>query len=126
VVSNYREIAAQFKLQLDTCCDSEVLGKLIVHYPGSLADRAKWAAEQTSGPLAIMGLWANPTRLLIVKSGNPLFFARVKRGYYLSSVIDGIPGSVKTVPDDFVDVLKYPPLYPKPTTEAAVATGQQG
>lgn len=119
VVHNYRELAHQYKLPMQTACDSEVLGHMICHWPGSLADRAKWAAEQTSGPLAIMGLWTNPVRLLIVKSGNPLVFSRVKRGYYLSSVTDGIPGVIKTVPDDFVDVLRYPAIYGKTATDTA-------
>ena len=64
VVRNHASLIHQFRLAPQTQCDSEVLGLLIARFPGALGLRAARAAEVAEGPLAMLGLWRKPARLL--------------------------------------------------------------
>lgn len=107
VVRNYRQLERDYRMQLETCCDSEVLGKLIAHFPGPLDARGARMAEEVQGPLAILGLWTKPIRLLLVRNGNPLSYGENDRGYYFGSLPFGLPGIVTPVPDGYADVIDY-------------------
>ena len=105
VLGNYAQLARAHRLRMRTQCDSEVIGLLIPRGGGSIAQRAAWTANQIFGDLAIMGLWRNPTRLLLARRGKPLCFGLVREGMYLASLGEGLPGEVKAVADYTASVL---------------------
>jgi len=107
VIGNYRELVAEHGLHLVSECDSETLGLLVERGPGGrgwgLARRCAWAVDQTQeGPLVMMGLWARPQRMIVVRRGNPLCMGSTKRGTYLASLADGMPGDCVAVRDGSV------------------------
>ena len=51
----------------------------MARFPGALGLRAARAAEVAEGRLAMLGVWRNPARLLIVRNGNPLCFGETGR-----------------------------------------------
>jgi len=106
VVRNYAALLRRYRLRPRTDCDSEVLGLLMMRRAGTLAQRAAWAAGQTEGPLALLGLWRNPVRLVVVRRGNPLWFAHTPGGLYFASLPAGLPSQVFPVADDSVSVLR--------------------
>jgi glucosamine 6-phosphate synthetase-like amidotransferase/phosphosugar isomerase protein len=106
VVQNHAHLVRRYHLTMRTQCDSEVLGLLIAHFAGALDARAAQAVELTTGPLAIMGLWAHPGRLLIVRAGNPLCVGESAGGYYFASLPYGLPGPVTAMQDDYATVLR--------------------
>ncbi len=61
-------------------CDSEVLGLLIAKMVSSFEVRAGRTALLADGPLAMLGVWAKPARLLFVRRGNLLWFSQTKVG----------------------------------------------
>jgi len=75
VVQNHAALVRRYGLSMTTECDSEVLG-LLMAGPRRPRLRAARAAEVADGNLAMLGLWRNPTRLLVVRRGNPLCFVR--------------------------------------------------
>jgi glucosamine 6-phosphate synthetase-like amidotransferase/phosphosugar isomerase protein len=103
VVQNH----ARYGFTPTTECDSEVLGLLMAHFPGALGLRAARAAEVAEGNLAILGLWRNPTRLLIVRSGNPLCFGETAAGFYFASLPGVLPGQVVALRERYTGVLAY-------------------
>jgi glucosamine 6-phosphate synthetase-like amidotransferase/phosphosugar isomerase protein len=107
VVFNHASLVWRFRLTPKTQCDSEVLGLLIAKFPGALGLRAARAAEEADGHLAILGLWRNPTRLVIVRNGNPLCFGETNGEFYFGSLPDGLPGNVLSLTDQYAGVLTY-------------------
>ena len=107
VIFNYRELARQYHLKLRSQCDSEVLGLLMSRCPGTLSQRAAWAANQVLGDLATLGVWRNPARLLVARRGRPLCFGQESDGYYFASLPDGLPGEVQEVADGITHVAAY-------------------
>jgi glucosamine 6-phosphate synthetase-like amidotransferase/phosphosugar isomerase protein len=107
VVFNHDSLVRRFQLAPKTQCDSEVLGLLIARFPGALGMRAARAAEESDGNLAILGLWRNPTRLVIVRNGNPLCFGETSNGFYFGSLPDELPGEVLSLTDQYTGVLTY-------------------
>lgn len=105
VIRNYRGLLAEHDLAPRTECDSELLGLLMARSPGTLATRAMRAAALAEGPLAMLGLWNNPARLLVVRRGNPLHFGQTPGGFYFGSLSSQLPGQVKAVANDVVCVL---------------------
>jgi hypothetical protein len=68
---------------------------------GSLLERCIRAAQlATRAPLAMLGLWRSPAKLIAVKRGNPLCLAETPRGYYLGSLLAGLPGDAHPLRDD--------------------------
>jgi glutamine---fructose-6-phosphate transaminase (isomerizing) len=106
VVRNYLSLTCRFGLKLRTECDSEVIGLLMAKSGGTLADRAELVKDLVEGPLAVIGLWARPNRMLLIRRGNPLHFCETKQGLYFASLPDGMPGKVWSLPDNYVRVLK--------------------
>jgi glucosamine 6-phosphate synthetase-like amidotransferase/phosphosugar isomerase protein len=101
IVRNYLAIADREDLHPVTDCDSEVLGQLIENADGTYLDRCVEAVLQTEkAPLVLLGLWARPQRLCIVRQGNPLHISETKRGTYIASLADGMPGSVSEIKDE--------------------------
>jgi glucosamine--fructose-6-phosphate aminotransferase (isomerizing) len=106
VVFNHRRLALRHTLELRTACDSEVLGLLLARGGGSLLHRALAVSRAAEGPLALMGVWRNPSRLLLVRRGKPLLMGFAKQGVYFASLAEGLPGRVRRVNDDFAAVIQ--------------------
>ena len=107
VVYNHRDLAQRHQLQMQTECDSEVLGLLATRCGGTLAQRAAWVANQAMGDLAILGLWARPARLLVARRGRPLHVGVGAGGYYFASLPQGLPGKPVAVTDATSRLLRY-------------------
>jgi glucosamine--fructose-6-phosphate aminotransferase (isomerizing) len=101
VVRNYESILADRDMAPVTDCDSEVLGLLIEQETGTFRNRCAAAAQLADGPLALMGLWSRPGRLVAIRSGNPLSIGIANGGTraYLASLPDDLPGKVLSVKD---------------------------
>lgn len=106
VVRNYRELLRRYALRPATDCDSEVLGLLMMRRAGTLLERAAWATAQAEGPLALLGLWRSPVRLLVVRRGNPLCYGETLGGFYFASLPAGLPGKVSSLGDGHIGVLQ--------------------
>jgi len=107
VVLNYASLLRRFRLVPRTQCDSEVLGLLMARLAGSLAERAARSVAKTEGPLAMLGVWRDPVRLLVVRRGNPLCFGETPGGYYFASLPDELPTPVTPIRDTYAGVLAY-------------------
>lgn len=94
VVSNYLELIQKFSLEPQSECDSEVLSLLMDVRKGTLLDRATFVYREAQGSMAIMGLWTNPVRMLILRDERPLHFGEDERGLYFASLAAGLPGRV--------------------------------
>ncbi|MFZ5833015.1 MAG: class II glutamine amidotransferase [Planctomycetota bacterium] len=105
VVRNHEALIRQYALRPRTKCDSEVLGLLMARFGGTLGQRAEAMARRAMGPLAMLGVWKNPGRLLIVRNGNPLCFGESRDGMYFASLPQGLPGRVTPLRDRYVGVL---------------------
>lgn len=99
VIRNDRELVDEFDLAPETSCDSEVFGMLLRQERGSPLDRAMMATSLIEGNLAILGLWANPVRLLVARRGNPLHWGEGGRGLYFASLPKGLPGEIHETRD---------------------------
>jgi glucosamine 6-phosphate synthetase-like amidotransferase/phosphosugar isomerase protein len=107
VVTNHEALVRQFRLAPQTQCDSEVLGLLMARFPGPPGMRAARAAELAEGRLAMLGVWRNPARLLIVRSNSPLCFGQTAGGYYFGSLPGELPGRVLSITDEYAGILVY-------------------
>ena len=107
VILNRYQLVRQHRLTQRTRCDSEVLGLLMARCPGSIVRRSVWAANQVEGGLAMMGLWRAPARMLLCRRGRPLCFGLSRRGCYVASLPDGLPGRVRSVANRSARVLVY-------------------
>ncbi len=107
VVLNCASLVRRFRLVPQTECDSEVLGLLMARFASALGLRAAKTAEVAEGRLAVLGLWVNPARLLIVRNGNPLCFGEAAGGYYFSRLPGELPGRVLSITDQYAGVLVY-------------------
>lgn len=106
VVFNHARLVRDYQLSPTTSCDSEVLGLLLARTPGPLDFRAARTAELADGPLAILGLWAKPTRLLVVRRGKPLSIGDTDDGAYFGSLAGELPGMTLDIPDGYAGVLR--------------------
>jgi len=107
VVFNHDHLVRHYSLHPQSQCDSEILGLLMKRCSGTVAQRAAWTANQTLGDQAILGVWRNPARLLIVRRGRPLCFGYDPDGCYLASLPEGLPGKVHGVADGSTCVMAY-------------------
>jgi glucosamine 6-phosphate synthetase-like amidotransferase/phosphosugar isomerase protein len=107
VVFNHATLVREFRLAPQTQCDSEVLGLLMARFPGTLGLRAARTAGVAVGRLAMLGVWRNPARLLIVRHGNPLCFGETKGGFYFASLPEELPGKVIPIKDRYAGVLSF-------------------
>jgi glucosamine 6-phosphate synthetase-like amidotransferase/phosphosugar isomerase protein len=99
-IRDYFQVVEGLDLYPNTHCDSEILGLLIEQTKGRLIDRCVEAVlTLKKAPLVILGVW-KPGRLVAVRQGNPLHLGTTKHGYYLASLADGLPGTVREVADD--------------------------
>lgn len=108
VVRNHVALAHEYGLVPRTQCDSEVLGLLLARIPGPIEWRAARTAQLAGGPLALLGVWAKPARMLVVRQGNPLWYGQTRDGAYFGSLPDELPGQPQPVPDACVCVLAHP------------------
>ena len=107
VVTNHARLIHRYRLVTKTQCDSEVLGLLMARFPGALGRRAARTAESAEGRLAMLGLWRNPARLLVVRNGNPLCFGETPGGLYFASLPGELPGRVFSITDQYAGILVY-------------------
>lgn len=107
VVHNHQHLTRNHGLDLQSQCDSEVLGLLMARCAGSIVRRCAWAANQAQGDLAMLGVWRSPARLLVSRRGRPLCFGQSRAGFYFASLPDGLPGQVQTVADRSARILVY-------------------
>ncbi len=107
VIHNYQNLVRRGGLQLQSECDSEVLGLLMARCGGSIVRRSAWAANQTLGDLAMLGVWRSPARLLVCRRGRPLHFGHARRGFYFASLPEGLPGRAGAVANGTTRVLTY-------------------
>ena len=106
VIGAYEEIVARRDLRPVTECDSEVLGLIIEQEDGNLLERCvKATLESGRTPLVMLGLWARPHRLVIVRRGNPLSVGKTKVGTYFASLPDALPGQVSQFADGSAEEL---------------------
>ena len=73
---------------------------------GNLVSRAARIKEMVEGPMAVLGIWTKPNRMLVIRSGNPLHFCSLGDGLYFASLPNGMPGKRWSLPDDYVRILK--------------------
>lgn len=101
VVGNYHDLMEDHHLRAVTECDSEALSLLIERLPGGMVDRFAGAvrAAAPGGPVALLGLWPRPRRLLAARSGNPLCLGQAREGWYLGSLGQELPGEVRSLGD---------------------------
>lgn len=107
VVQNYASLVRRYDLRLRTQCDSEVLGLLMARFSGRLVRRAALTASAANGNLAVLGVWRNPARLLVVRDTRPLHFGEADRGFYFGSLPEGLPGGPKSLPDGYAGILTF-------------------
>jgi glucosamine 6-phosphate synthetase-like amidotransferase/phosphosugar isomerase protein len=107
VVRNHASLVRRYGLSPWTACDSEVLGLLLAQMRGRLERRAACTARLAEGPLAILGAWSKPARLLIVRNGNPLWFGETSRGLYFGSLPDDLPGTARLICDQYAGLLTF-------------------
>jgi len=110
-VRHYAELVQEFDLYPVSECDSEVLGLLVEQARGNVLERCREAVQVATEnreqgtlfggeqPLALLGLWPRPDRLVAVRRGNPLHCGAAEEGYYLASLADGLPGAVQSLKD---------------------------
>jgi hypothetical protein len=72
---------------------------------GPIDLRAARTAEAADGPLAILGVWAKPARLLVVRRGKPLSIGETDDGSYFGSLAGELPGMTMPIPDGYAGVL---------------------
>ena len=107
VVRNHAALTERYRLPTKTECDSEVLGLLIARHAGALELRAARTAALADGPLALLGLWVNPVRLLMARRGRPLLFGETRDGFYFGSLPGGLPGQIKPLYDHIACTLTF-------------------
>lgn len=113
VVRNHRAIAQRHRLTPRSECDSEVLGLLIARMSGPLTRRAARCVRETEGPLALLGVWTRPARLLLVRRGNPLWVGETRTAAYFGSLPGELPDGARPIPEGFaivhtLDDLQHP------------------
>ncbi len=111
VVRNHVDIARRYRLRTQTECDSEVLGLLMARIPGSLQRRAALSVDAADGPLAILGVWTSPARLLLVRRGNPLWIGETRSAAYFGSLPGTFPNA-RPVPEGYA-IVHTLPLEPR-------------
>jgi len=104
IVHNHASIAKRYGLVTETECDSEVLGLLMAKVPGSLQRRAAIGVDAAEGPLALLGVWTRPARLLLVRRGNPLWVGETRTGAYFGSLAGELPAAPRPIPEGYAIV----------------------
>jgi glucosamine 6-phosphate synthetase-like amidotransferase/phosphosugar isomerase protein len=101
MIPTWETLVEEHGLHLNSECDSEVLALLMEKFSGSLMERMTAAIDcvRYGQPLVMLGLW-KPGRLLAARRGNPLSIGETKRGTYLASLPEGLPGKVSAVPNN--------------------------
>lgn len=80
-------------------CDSELIALDIESAPGTIFSRCCNSVRLAAGsPFVLLGLWARPARLVIVRAGNPLHWSRQPDGTYFASLPRGMAGA-QSMPD---------------------------
>lgn len=99
-VRQSERLAGQRLLPLISDCDSEVLARLIEAEDGTLLRRCAAAAEiAASPPLALLGVWSRPGRVVSVRDGNPLWMSENRDGWYFGSLSAALPNGAEMLPD---------------------------
>lgn len=107
VILNHLKLIDRYGLETETDCDSEVLGLLMARFAGGLHRRAALTARVAGGNMAVIGIWARPVRLLVVRDARPLHFGETKHGFYFASLPEGLPGKAYVLKDHKAMVLAH-------------------
>lgn len=99
VIRNHEALIASNDLMPVSECDSEVLGLMIEDGKGEFLARTKRAINESEGPLAMLGLWNRPGRLIAARRGNPLHVASTSDGIYFATLADSLPGKAEAMRD---------------------------
>jgi len=92
VIRGYEEINEGHCLHPVTECDSETLALLVEELDGTLVERCAAAAvECATSPLAMLGIWHGPQRVVAARAGNPLHWAEYPEGWYMASNRSAMP-----------------------------------
>jgi hypothetical protein len=67
-------------------------------WPGPSTSARQRTAAAADGPLAILGVWAKPARLLVVRRGKPLSIGETDDGSYFGSLAGELPGMTDADP----------------------------
>jgi glucosamine 6-phosphate synthetase-like amidotransferase/phosphosugar isomerase protein len=103
MIRNYVDLIDEHRLHPSSDCDSEVLGLLAERGRGTTLERTVSAVREVGRtPLAMLGLWSRPERMVVIRSGNPLSRGENERGIYLASLTSSLPASLhrSEVPDN--------------------------
>ena len=66
-IHNHRFLVSSHGLAPSSECDSEVAGLLIEELTGTIRDRVRKTVNLCDGPLALVGLWPRPQRMVIAR-----------------------------------------------------------
>jgi glucosamine 6-phosphate synthetase-like amidotransferase/phosphosugar isomerase protein len=103
IVHNHRQLIDHHQLNPVSQCDSETIGLLIEQSTRrSRLARTAHSIRQTTGPLAVMGIWSRPSVLFLARRGNPLHYADTGDALYFGSIAQGLPGHARCVADNQV------------------------
>lgn len=101
IVRNYTDLLINHQLHVSSACDSEAIALLAEQAQGTRVQRLRTAVNLTTpGPLVVLGLWARPAKLVVVKRGNPLQISETETGTYIASLSDGMPIGCATLKDN--------------------------
>jgi glucosamine 6-phosphate synthetase-like amidotransferase/phosphosugar isomerase protein len=99
IIANHCELIRRHSLHLNSRCDSEVFAQLVERGEGDIVTRCGDAAQECEGSFAAMGLWKQPAALLAVRNGNPLHLGENEQGWYMASLVRGLPENAFMVRD---------------------------
>ena len=105
IFTSHREVAERFDIRTVSECDSEVLGKMIARGRGAIEKRVKFLSRHVDDSIAMLGLWANPVRFMMMKNGRPLHATDMDRGSYFASLIHGLPGDPYSIREGTIAVI---------------------
>lgn len=101
IIGDHSRLVRRFDLQPQTECDSETIALLIENLRGTLLDRVERTIRHCADShFAMLGVWKNPARLVIGKSGKHLSWSRVRRGVYFASLGRALPGKSEAIQNE--------------------------
>ena len=101
VIRNAFDIAKSCNFEMQTECDSEIIGQLMDSAEGTVVDRIYTAVEDTTGPMVVAGIWEN-SLVLVRKNKQPLKYFKNKKQLWFSSFGKHLLGKPEVFEDNSV------------------------